>query len=113
MKQKPDIENKLERTLDSLNGLRRATPAPYFFTRLRARMAREDKEWGGVIGFISRPAFALAIICVVLSINTWIVFNDPHDTSVHSQLPTTDNTDVLPEQEYNVAVTTFYNYDTP
>jgi hypothetical protein len=113
MKQKPDMENNLEHALNSLDGVQRATPGPYFFSRLRARMAREDKEWGGVIRFISRPAFALAIICVVLSINTWIVFKDTTDSAAINQVPTTGNTDVLPEEEYNVAVTTFYNYDTP
>jgi hypothetical protein len=112
MKQIPDMENKMESALNSLDGMKRATPAPYFFTRLRARMSREDKDWGGVIGFISRPVYALTIVCVVLSINTWIVFKDTNET-----LPvtgyTTGNTNELPEEEYNVAVTTFYNYDTP
>lgn len=112
MKQKPDMENNLERALDSLDGIQRATPAPYFFTRLRARLAREKEEWAGVIGFISRPVYALAIICVVLSINTWIVFKDTNDTAVNS-VATTGNAGVLPEEEYNVAVTNFYNYDTP
>lgn len=111
MKQKPDIENNLERALDSLDGVKRATPGPYFFTRLRARMAREEKEWGGVIGLISRPVYALAIICVVLSINTWIVFKDTTETSTTGSFNTNSND--IPEEEYNVAVTTFYNYDTP
>ena len=111
MKQKPDMENNLERTLNSLDGIQRAHPAPYFFTRLRARMAREEKEWGGVIGLISRPVYALAIICIVLSINTWIVFKDSNDYSLPG--PYTTGINELPEEEYNVAVTTFYNYDTP
>jgi hypothetical protein len=110
MKHKPDMENKLESALNSLDGIRRATPAPYFFTRLRARLSREERDWGGVIGFISRPLYALAMVCIVVSINTWIVFKDPVDPA--QNVFSTNGTNELPE-EYNVAVTTFYNYDTP
>lgn len=111
MKQKPDMENNLERALDSLDGIQRATPRPYFFTRLRARMAREEKEWGGVIGLITRPAYALTILSIVLLINTWIVFKDTTQTSPNNQF--TSGLNDVSEEEYNVAVTTFYNYDTP
>jgi hypothetical protein len=112
MKQKPDIENKIDSVLNSLDGIRRATPTPYFFTRLQARMAKGEKEWGGLIGFISKPVYALAMVCIVLSINTWIVFKDTDDT-LPANVFSTANANDLPEEEYNVAVTTFYNYDTP
>jgi hypothetical protein len=113
MKQKSDMENRLESALNSLDGIRRASPAPYFFTRLKAKMTREERDWGGIVGIISRPLYALAIVGIVIFINSWIVFRDTGDTLPSTAfINGTANTNELPE-EYNVAVTTFYNYDTP
>jgi hypothetical protein len=112
MKQQGNTEKRIEAALESLNDIRRASPQPYFYTRLRARITREEKGWSGIAGLISRPLFALAMICVVLLVNTWIVFRQdnealPANTNTTSQVATD-----LPE-EYNVAVTTFYDYETP
>jgi hypothetical protein len=112
MKQKPDMENKIESVLDSLDGIHRASPRPYFFARLQAKMAKGERDWGGLIGFISRPVYALAMVCIVLSINTWIVFKDTDDSLPVNAFSATGSNDT-PEEEYNVAVITFYNYDTP
>ena len=111
MKQIPDMERKIEKALESLDGIQRATPQPYFFTRLKARLDRKERDWAGITGFISRPAYALAMICVVLLINTWAVMNsggqstsqvNPIQVAADQQLP----------DEYNVAVNTFYDYET-
>jgi hypothetical protein len=99
----------INKTLDSLDGIQRATPGPYFFTRLKARMAKRENGWSGITGFISKPVYALSMICVVLAINTWILFDT--DSSV-SQKNAAQVATELPE-EYNLAVNTFYNYDTP
>lgn len=110
MKQTHDMENRLERAMDSLDGIQRATPGPYFFSRLKARMTREQKGWNGIAGFISRPVFAFAMICIVLFVNTWILFDNDTDATQgnNAQQIVTE----LPD-EYNLAVTTIYNYDTP
>jgi hypothetical protein len=112
MKQIPDMEQKVESTLNSLDGIQRASPQPYFFARLKARISRQDKEWGGIIGLITRPAYALTIVCLVLFVNTWIVFKSDDTTAVTTSNSQAINTSNLPE-EYNLAVTTIYNYDTP
>ena len=111
MKQKPDMENKIDSVLNSLDGIRRASREPYFFTRLQARMAKGERDWG-LVGFISRPVYALAMLCIVISVNTWIVFKDTDDTLPVNAFSATGANDGS-EEEYNVAVTTIYNYDTP
>jgi hypothetical protein len=110
MKQTPDIEQRLEKTLNSFDGIQRATPGPYFFTRLKARLTRQENEWSGIAGFISRPAYAFTMICLVLLMNTWIVVRENEDASLVNTLQTT--TEQLPD-EYNVAVNSFYEYETP
>ena len=108
MNEIPDMENKLENALNSFDGIQRATPQPYFYTRLRARMSK-DREWGGIINVISRPVFAVAVVCAVLLMNTWVFFRA--DTTVTAGPPVTAAGDNIPD-EYNVAVNTFYNYET-
>jgi hypothetical protein len=110
MKHTHDMKKRIEEMLNSLDGVQRAQPQPYFYTRLKARMARDQKGWGGIAGIISRPVYALAMICVVLLMNTWIVFRETGDTKVVNSLQAT--TEQLPD-EYNVAVNSFYDYETP
>lgn len=109
MEQLRDIGKKVEAGLESLDNTRRATPGPYFYTRLRARIAGEEKSWGGIAGFISRPVFALAMIGIVLLVNTWILFKT--DKTAAPNAGGQVATDL--SEEYNIAVTTFYNYEMP
>jgi hypothetical protein len=104
-----DMEDRLEAALNSLDGIRRAAPQPYFFTRLKARISSREGEWGKIAGFISRPVYALAMICIVLFVNTWIVFDNGNEAVPGN---TSQVVNDLPE-EYNLAVNTFYNYDIP
>lgn len=109
MKQRTDIEKEVQESLESLDDMHRASPRPYFYIRLKARLDREKSKWGKVAGFISRPVFAMAMICAVLSVNAWILFKS--DVSVSNNSQAIINTDV--PEEYNLAVATFYDYETP
>lgn len=110
MKQVRDIEKKAAAVLESLDGIQRATPQPYFYTRLRTRISREEGSWGTIARIISRPLFALSMIAVVLFVNAWILLKDGRaiPQPANAFQVATD----LPE-EYNVAVTSFYDYETP
>lgn len=112
MKQTHDMEKKIEKALESLDGIQRATPQPFFYTRLRARMARDNREWGGIAGLISRPVYALAMICAVLLINVWAVTRDTNEAVPTTPIQLASGDQQLTD-EYNVAVTTFYDYETP
>ena len=50
MKHRDDIEKRVEETLNSLDGIKRASPQPWLFTRIKARLNREEAEektvWG-------------------------------------------------------------------
>lgn len=64
-KEKPDID----KILNSLEGIERAEPRPFFFTRLEARMQKENNVWSTITGFLARPAMAFSVIVIVLIIN--------------------------------------------
>jgi hypothetical protein len=74
MKQQ-DIEKKIETTLNSLDHVSRVGPGPFFYTRVMARLNKTGlTTWEKVTAFISQPAVAFAVICIVVSLNTVAIF---------------------------------------
>lgn len=66
----------LDKMLDSLEGLKKAEPAPFFFTRLQARMAGpEDTLLQKLMMFVTRPAFAMCTGILILLLNGYFLFN--------------------------------------
>ena len=74
----PDhINNEVEKTLQSLDGLQRAQANPFLYTRIRAKLEqRENSSWEKVFSFVNRPVVALAILFTVILVNSLIVFNN-------------------------------------
>ena len=79
MKQRNDIEKRVEETLNSLDGIQRATPQPWLFSRVKARLIREEAEertvWGTIGSFLSKPVVAIAGLCLILILNGFLLFN--------------------------------------
>ena len=107
---KKNIQEEIEKTLQSIDGSERAKANPFLFTRIQAKMERGKSGWAKATGFMSRPAFAIAIVAFVLLANAVTIYSSRQDalipganSSVSSELP----------EEYNLAVNTFYDYETP
>ena len=65
-----DIEQRVQEAMDSLEGIQRAEPQPYFYTRLTARLQRDEKTiWETMGSFMARPAVAVAGLCLILVLN--------------------------------------------
>jgi len=74
MKNNEQIDKLTDAALNSLDGAGRAIPKPYLFTRLNARMQNEkDNTWDIALKFISRPAVALAGLCLIIAVNTFVL----------------------------------------
>jgi hypothetical protein len=97
---------KIDEVMQSLNGVEKASPSPFFFTRLEARMEREKSSWEKISSFVAKPVVAFACICLVIMINAWVIFssrNSQNSTDQQtSELATTD--------EYNLVSSTFYEF---
>jgi len=75
MNDKRHIQEEVEKTLNSLDGILRATSNPYLFARIRATLEREEKSlWSKALTFISRPLVAVPAIVLTILINTAIFF---------------------------------------
>ncbi|MGG9964278.1 hypothetical protein [Ferruginibacter sp. SUN106] len=87
MKNNEHINKLTEAALNSLDGASRATAKPYLLTRLNARMKNaKESRWDSALKFISKPAVALAGLCLVIGINAIVVgYNYPEKTTVVSE----------------------------
>lgn len=66
-------DQKIESVLNSLDGMERAHPRPFFFTRLEARMERQD-GFEKVIRFISRPVVVIVAVMLIILVNAYTIF---------------------------------------
>lgn len=64
---------EIEKTLRSFDGIERASPSPFFSTRVQARLAHRLSEKTSIRG-VFRPAYALASLCFVLMLNVSAAF---------------------------------------
>jgi hypothetical protein len=104
-------DQEIEAILNSLEGIQKATPQPFLYTRLMARMQWADNSvWSRVLQFVSKPAYALGLIVVFLLINGYILFNQFNTTTE----PAEESTQAL-AMEYTSLTSPFYdnNEETP
>ena len=100
-----NIEKNIDDALNSFDGANKATPKPFLFTRLKARMNREENStWEKAVRFIARPAVAVAGLCLIIGINAVVIFNNTSKTTVADQAY--NNTD-----EFSSTVASLYNFE--
>ena len=107
MNKKSHIENEVQATINSIDGICTASPGPFFFTRVQARLNKAEKNvWEKITSFVARPAVAIAMVSCVILLNTVAVLQ-------HNQVSnlSADQTDQSSYEEFDVAVNTFYDYE--
>ncbi|MDE3247130.1 MAG: hypothetical protein KGO82_00630 [Bacteroidota bacterium] len=80
--------NNTERTLHSLDGLQKASPGPFFYTRVQARLQREQPAgWlGRMVQQITRPAVVLTTLAIILLLNAAVLwFEKPSEQPVNNE----------------------------
>jgi len=110
MKKQDYMDNKAEDILGSLDKVRRATPQPYLFTRIKARMARGEEQVNqNSRSIFARPAFVLAGLVLVLIVNAFILFRQ--GSSTESSTLTGQNEQVTADNDYLMATTNSYDFE--
>jgi len=107
MTSKEKIQQEIERTLQCLDGVKRAEANSFLFTRIKARMKKKADGWEGMFSFINRPAIAIAILVIVMAVNGWALLG-----SGTSEASAPDGNTSFSElaNEYNT-VASVNNYD--
>jgi hypothetical protein len=66
MKKKTQIEG----VIDSLDGLLKASPGPFFFTRVQAKLQKEETgTWASLATFLTKPSVALTTLGLIFLLN--------------------------------------------
>jgi hypothetical protein len=78
MEKNYQVQEEIKRTLQSLEGLKPAEPAPFFYTRLQARM---EKKKGMKVSWRWEPAYAYAFLGVVIFLNVLTIYQVSHRSS--------------------------------
>jgi uncharacterized membrane protein YdfJ with MMPL/SSD domain len=100
------INKKIEETMRSFEGIQKASPAPFFFTRLEARMQNQKSIWEQVSSFVAKPVIAFACICLIVLINAAVIFSSPNSkNSIDEQ-----SNEIATADEYNLVSSTFYEF---
>lgn len=96
--------------LNSLDGLQKASPGPYFFTRLQARMQNSKTDiWDRLGLIISKPAVVAFAIACILFTNAWVLVRQMPSTQPTSTADAT--AEVTIADEYNMTIATVYDYE--
>lgn len=106
MKNRKQIEQEVEKTLESLDNVSRATANPYLFTRIKARLQNPQTVWEQISSFISRPVVAMATLILIMAINFWVVFSSNSKSSDNETVAAMDIADA-----YNQDITINYEYE--
>lgn len=110
MKTRPDVEKRVQEALDSLDGIQRAEPQPFFYTRLMGRLQRDQKTiWETIGSFLAKPAVALAGLAFILLLNVFIVSQRNSDTNPVSPMSIVD--EIRTDNDYVIASSSSFEYE--
>ena len=71
------IKHTPEDIINSIEGIGRAEPSPYFYTRLQAKIAKEDN--GFVISYLKllmKPSYSIAVALLFILINGYFLITN-------------------------------------
>ena len=104
------MENRkeIENIVNSLEGLQKASPGDFFFTRVQARLQKEELGlWGRIAYYITKPAVALATLCIICLLNGAALF---HQQEL-STASVTDQVEQGAADDYNTTLAANSYYD--
>lgn len=104
------FNKKIEEAMRSFDGIEKASPRPFFFTRLEARMKNEKSIWEEISSFVAKPAIAIACICLVVMINVAVVFSSSNSSNQDTSSVFQQNNELATADEYNLVSSNFYEF---
>jgi hypothetical protein len=70
-----------EEIIESLDGVQRAEPKPFLYTRISARIAKEESTgFSLILKVISAPAFSLGIAILIVLVNGYFMLKSNDST---------------------------------
>ena len=103
------LHKKIDDVMQSIDGIKRASPRPFLLTRIEGRMQNERNIWATLSSFVAKPVVALICICFIVIINAMVIFmaNSPSDSL------TQQGNELAAADEYSQVSTAFYEFENP
>jgi hypothetical protein len=98
--------NNFDPVLDSLDGIQRAEMPAFFYTRLQARLEKQNEQENVFWKLLAKPAFSLLTLTLLVVLNvTAIRFFTKHPTTVNKK-----ETSAIQNfaNEYDLGITSVY-----
>ena len=101
-----NLKRKIDEAMQSLDGIEQASPRPFFFTRLEARMQKQKSRWEALSSFLSKPVIAVACICLIIMINAAVILSSSNLINTTDQ----QNNELATADEYNSVSAPLYEF---
>ncbi len=110
MSTEKNIGKLVQETMDSLNGIQRAAANPYLYTRVQQALRSSSSQsiWSKGIVLLSRPAFLVIVIGLLVAINVFVFTNKEQKPPVAA----TQSGEQLFASDYNMNETSIYDQST-
>jgi hypothetical protein len=109
MSENQEIDKRIEETLNSLDGMRRAEANPFLFTRIQARISQSRSGLERIVSLAGKPAFAFLVLVIVLVTNLTVVLQGSSESTAVKQ----DQSQLAVADEYDLDVPSLYDYENP
>lgn len=104
-------KQQIDEIMDSLDGIQRAEPAPFFYTRVIGRLQKQEKTiWEKAGSFLARPVVVFAGLCLILMTNAIILISSP-DNSSNSSIANEPIEQLSTDNEFLYAASSGFDYE--
>lgn len=98
--------DKIDQVLNSLDGLERSTPRPFFYGRVETRLREMHTTlWEKFSSLIAKPRIAYSGVFIILIINLFAIFSNT--AGFHFS----DQAEVNSSEEYSMVSNSFYDVE--
>jgi hypothetical protein len=101
------LHKKIDEVMHSMDSINRASPRPFLFTRLEARMQNEKNIWVKLSSLLAKPVVAFTCICFVLIINVMVIFLSNDSINSLAQ----QGNELANADEYSQVSSTLYEFE--
>ncbi len=101
-----NLNSKIDKVMQSLDDIGKASPRPFFFTRLEARMQKQKNGWEEFSSFLSKPIIAISCICLIIMINAAVILSSTNLNSSTDE----QSTELATADEYNSVSAPLYEF---
>ena len=105
--QKEEIQNLVEKTLSSLDGIQKAKASPFLFEKTLNRMSSSGKKESVSYGYVWKFAVGLAII-ILLNVFTYVKYSEQTYTTTTATSSTYKENLENFAKDYSMYNTTYY-----